>query len=173
MPMPDLDLVDDPAANTADLLIDRADSCVIGPDDADVSHVAGIVTQTWQDATDLAHQVIEDPRFASTVRAIIDAENNGLDIAEPLAQVPRDTLAGSGGRRRRDSRLTPCASQCRFAPSPVAVGIPTLPTTRPGTSTVRRTSSGTRGANTLGVFAPPLGSRVRGSAEPTVETVTG
>lgn len=95
--MPDLDLVDDPAANTADLLIDRADSCVIGPDDADVSHVAGIVTQTWQDATDLAHQVIEDPRFASTVRAIIDAENNGLDIAEPLAQVPRDTLAGSGG----------------------------------------------------------------------------
>ncbi len=98
LPTTDLDLVDDPAAYTADLLIDHAAAHAV--DDADLSRVAEIITRTWHDATDLARHVIEDPRFPTTVRAIIEAERNGLDVADLLAEVPRDTLAAVGEKAR-------------------------------------------------------------------------
>ena len=64
--------------------------------EADLSRVAGLIAQTWPDTADLAQQVVEDPRFPATVRAIMAAENQGLDAADLLARVPRETVAAVG-----------------------------------------------------------------------------
>ena len=82
----------------------------------DLSRVADIITRTWHDATDLARQVIEDPRFPSTVRAIIEAEHNGLDIAELLAQVPRDTLAAVREKARYAAHAVRVAASAHAQP---------------------------------------------------------
>ncbi|HEY5152053.1 MAG TPA: toprim domain-containing protein, partial [Mycobacterium sp.] len=117
LPTADLDLVDDPAAHTADLLIDHADAATIADvDDADLSRVASLITRTWHDATDLAQQVIEDPRFPSTVRAIIEAEHKGLDVAELLAQVPRDTLAAVREKARYAAHAVRVAASAHAQP---------------------------------------------------------
>ena len=141
----DLDLVDDPAAYAADLLIDRADTGTFADVDArELSRAAGFINRTCYDAPDQARQVIEDPRFPSTVRAIIEAETNGQDPAELLAQVPRDTLAAVGEKARFAAHAVRAAASDRLAPG----RIPTQRTTRPGTWTAPPTSSRKRGANT-------------------------
>ena len=113
----DLDLVDDPAAYAADLLIDRADTGTFADVDArELSRAAGFINRTCYDAPDQARQVIEDPRFPSTVRAIIEAETSGLDAAELLAQVPRDTLAAVGEKARFAAHAVRAAASDRLAP---------------------------------------------------------
>ena len=130
-----MDLVDDPAAYAADLLIDRADTGTFADVDArELSRAAGFINRTCYDAPDQARQVIEDPRFPSTVRAIIEAENNGLDAAELLAQVPRDTLAAVGEKARFGPRRT-----CRRIRSPgPRSGLGSLPNGRPDLAPGRR-----------------------------------
>ena len=67
LPTADLELVDDPAAYAADLLDPAEARTAQDVDEQDLSRVADLITQTWHDAPDLARQVIEDPRFPSTV----------------------------------------------------------------------------------------------------------
>ena len=125
LPTADLELVDDPAAYAADLLDPAETRTTQDVDEQDLSRVAELITQTWHDAPDLARQVIEDPRFPSTVRAVTAAENQGLDITDLLADVPRHTVAAVQEKARYAAHAIRVAAADRSRPEPAAEPHPT------------------------------------------------
>jgi DNA primase catalytic core len=124
LPVADLEVVDDPAAYAADLL-DPAELGVQDVDQQDLSRVADLITQTWRDVPDLARQVIEDPWFPSTVRAVTAAENQGLAISDLLADVPRHTVAALREKARFAAHAIRVAAADRARPEPEAEPHPT------------------------------------------------
>ena len=125
LPTADLELVDDPAAYAADLLDPAEARTTQDVDEQDLSRVADLITQTWHDTPDLARQVIEDPRFPSTVRAVTAAENQGLDITDLLAAIPRHTVAAVQEKARYAAHAIRVAAADRARPDPGAEPHPT------------------------------------------------
>ncbi|HEY5150771.1 MAG TPA: toprim domain-containing protein, partial [Mycobacterium sp.] len=125
LPVADLEVVDDPAAYAADLLDPAETRATQEVDQQDLSRVAELITQTWHDTPDLARQVIEDPRFPSTVRAVTAAANQGMDITDLLADVPRHTVAAVREKARFAAHAIRVAAADRARPDPVAEPHPT------------------------------------------------